>query len=210
MPRRIKKEKIMHVKAFDFYYWLGDARGLQEVATHFKKTYQCVSIWCNSFNWHARIDALDDKVKKKLTAIQERDVMKIRTRQLEMAQKTQERYRQRLENKDDRQKTGVTQYEPIGVDAIRAARHELLLTGQATDRTEHMVGATTIETIITTIVAAIRRILPDVCPHCKTALSLKEKIGKVLLDLSDGMAKAQDAARTKTTAAVGTQDAEGD
>ena len=82
------------------------------------------------------------------------------------------------------------------------------MTGQATERTEVTIGATTIETIITSIVAAIRRKLPDACPHCNTALSLKAEIGKTLMELSDGMVKARDAAREKTPAAPSNEDAE--
>jgi len=201
----MKKEKIIHQKAFEYYYWLGDARAIRDVATHFKKTYQCVREWSRSFNWVARCDVLDEKVRKKLTAMQEKDILSIKARQLKIAQATQARYAQRLMKKKDREQHGVTQYEPIGVDAIRAARHELLLTGQATDRTEVTVGASTIETIITTIVAAIRRALPDACPHCKTALGLKTEIGKTLMDLSEGLVRARDAARTKTPAAAASE-----
>jgi len=50
------KEKLKHKEAFEYYYSLGENRGLRKVAQKFNKTLTAVANWSKAFNWQDRIE----------------------------------------------------------------------------------------------------------------------------------------------------------
>lgn len=62
----LKKEKLKHKEAFEYYYALGDNRTLQAVADEFGVTYLSVMKWRDSFNWKERVQERDNEIASKL------------------------------------------------------------------------------------------------------------------------------------------------
>jgi hypothetical protein len=184
MKAKVNTETLKHVEAFETYYWMGDQRSLSGVARKVKVTVQAVAKWSTSFSWNERVKERDEKVIKKLRSRSDAEAMAVKERQLQIVRATQTRYAQRLASEENRSKVGASKYEPNANDAIRAMRHEQLLTGQATSRPEVLVNQQTLDGVVASIIALLRRKLPASCPHCKTSLDLPRVIGRELLDLS--------------------------
>lgn len=184
---KLLTETLRHAEAFEFFYWLGDKRSLSQVARQFKVTPTAAATWSQSFNWTQRVKDRDDKFAAKLRDKADREFIDIKERQLKIMRATQARYAQRLA---DNPINGATRYEPTAVDATRAAQHELLLTGGPTSRPEITLGAGTVDSLVTAVIAILKRKLPACCPACKTNLDLAPGIAQELLALSQATATA--------------------
>lgn len=183
--QKIITETVKHHEAFEFYYWLGDKRDLSQVARQFKVTPTAAAKWSQSFHWADRVKERDEKVIQRIRESNDAEAIAIKDRQLKIMRATQSRYAARLlKTESERASHGVTQYEPTAIDAARAAQHELLLTGQATGRTEITVGQSTVEGLVAAVITILKRKLPDCCPACKTVLGLQSDIAQELLKLS--------------------------
>jgi len=62
----VKKETPRHIKAFEYYYSLGDKRSIGKVARRFKVSYQGARKWGVSFNWQLRIAERDSKFRAEI------------------------------------------------------------------------------------------------------------------------------------------------
>ena len=60
------KETLKHKEAFNYYYSLGDKRGLRAVAQKFNTSLTSLAKWSVDFGWQARVDELDQEIIKSL------------------------------------------------------------------------------------------------------------------------------------------------
>jgi len=61
------KETLRHKEAFEYYYNLGEKRGLREVTQNFNITLTAVANWSKAFNWQERVAIRDNEVAQKST-----------------------------------------------------------------------------------------------------------------------------------------------
>jgi hypothetical protein len=59
-------ETLRHKEAFDYYYSLGDKRGLREVAQKFDISLTAIGKWSKNFNWQLRVQQRDIENSKNL------------------------------------------------------------------------------------------------------------------------------------------------
>ena len=67
------KEREHHMKAFEFYYALGEGRSYRQVAEQFGVSMGTVKLWGRSFDWKGRIAERDAEVAR---AMADRSVKK--------------------------------------------------------------------------------------------------------------------------------------
>ena len=75
MGKEILVETLRHREAWEYYYGLGDARTLVQVASRFNVSVQAVVNWVKSFNWQDKIRERDARIKNKLDAKQENKIL---------------------------------------------------------------------------------------------------------------------------------------
>ncbi len=177
-------ETLLAAEAFEFWFWL-ESRSVQKVADQFSRTKRCIDQWAVKFKWHDRAEEREQKIKAAVSTRADAEAIEARLKLVKIADATLERYSVRLlENDAKMAKQNATRYEPTANDAVRWAQMRLLLTGQATSRTEVSVGVGFVETFLHVVKAVLRREVPSCCPTCKTDLGLPEKIGKALIEAS--------------------------
>ena len=181
-------ETLLAAEAFEFWFWLED-RSVQKVSDQFHRTKRCIDQWIVKFKWHDRASEREQKLKANLASRADSDAVEAQLKLLKIADATLRRYAVRLLTNDaEMAKHNATRYEPTATDAARWAQLRLLLTGQATSRTEVNVGAGFVEAFLQMVKAVLRRAVPRCCPTCKTDLGLSEKIGAELMEASARLA----------------------
>lgn len=157
-------------------------RGLAQKVTRNLRTIQD---WSKRFKWPERIEKRERQIFDRLREKNDSEYVKAQHRQLEIAKAVQTRFAVRLIKDDTRRmEQGATKYEPTAADAVKWASQEMLLLGAATSRPEIGMSAGVIEGLLAAITAAIRKVIPALCPHCKTSLDLQPKIAQSLIEAS--------------------------
>lgn len=64
--KTIKNETLEMREAFEYYYSLGEARGLKAVATFMNKGFASIKRWSTSFGWTERVKQRDAAVGAKM------------------------------------------------------------------------------------------------------------------------------------------------
>jgi transposase len=198
-------ETLRAAEAFEFWFWL-ESRSVEKVANQFNVTGNAIRKWMAKFKWDERAEEREQKIKAAVSTRADAEAVEARLKLVKIADATLQRYAVRLLLDDTTMaKHNATRYEPNAGDAARWAQMRLLLTGQATSRTEVSVGAGFVEAFLHTIKAVLRREVPRCCPTCKTDLGLPEKIGKALIEASARLASenGKDIPLPPTTAAHG-------
>lgn len=71
------KETARHREAFEFYYALGEKRGLRETAQRFNVSLTSIAKWSTAFGWQDRVEYRDkeiaDAIEKKRIAQYKKD-----------------------------------------------------------------------------------------------------------------------------------------
>lgn len=193
MPKRPTGETLRHFEAFEFWFWL-QPRSLDKVASEFRVTDRAVREWAAKFRWDERAQEREDKLKTALSDRADAKAINLREKLLKIGEATLARYAARLlKDPGKRAEQGVTAYEPNAADAARWAQMQLLLTGQATSRTDVTLGAGFVDAFLQTMGAVLRREVPRCCPTCKTDLQLPEKIGLAMVEASRQLAASENA-----------------
>ena len=78
------KEQAHHIKAFEYYYSLGESRSLEQVAEELKVSLASVKLWSSSFGWLQRVQEREAEVARTLAskAISEAMANRARNKQL--------------------------------------------------------------------------------------------------------------------------------
>lgn len=192
---RKRKENLRQHDAYLYWYW-HPQRSVVETAKKFSVSIGAIYHWSKHYGWAVRAEEWDNKVKQAAANQAHAEGVAVRERQLKLARQTQEYYAERLKPAVDVdgqavRRMGVTAYEPTAADAQRWAGHELLLLGHVTHRSEVTVGRTTVDTLVASLVALLRKIIPNACPHCNTNLGLGTRVVSELLALSHDMDQRQ-------------------
>ena len=181
-------ETLRAAEAFDYWFFL-ESRSVQKVADQFQVSGACVRKWAAKFDWDKRADEREQKIKLAVSNKADAEAVAARVKILAIADATINRYAVRLlKDQTSVAAQNATQYEPTAADAARWVQLRLLITGQATNRTEVTVGAGFVEAFLQMVKAVLRREVPRCCPTCKTDLGLPEKIGAALIEASNRLA----------------------
>jgi len=62
------KETLRHKDAFEYYYSLGENRGLRKVVQKFNITLTAVANWSKAFHWQERVEQRDIEIGRELPA----------------------------------------------------------------------------------------------------------------------------------------------
>lgn len=129
MTEKLTKENDLQSRAFEMYYGLGEKRSLKAVAETIGRTERTVAGWSRSFNWVARV------TQRNIENAQNKREEAINTQLTDVRTK----YRVIINNFMDELSKRVIKGE-LKVRTIqdfeRLVKLDLLLMGEATDRTE--------------------------------------------------------------------------
>ena len=133
MADKLTKENELQSRAFELYYGLGEKRSLKAVAETIGRTERTVAGWSRSFNWVARVtqrnienaqNKRDEAVNTQLTDVRTRYRVIINNFMAELAKRVA---------KGEIKVRNIQDFE-------RLVKLDLLLMGEATDRTEAVGG----------------------------------------------------------------------
>jgi AcrR family transcriptional regulator len=62
------------------------------------------------------------------------------------------------------------------------------------ERIRHEFTSKTLESVVTEVLDAIRKNVPDFCPHCRTALDIAPAVAKDLMDMSERLSGRKEVA----------------
>jgi len=193
-------ESLHHHDAFEFWFWL-EPRSLEKVARQYRVSHAAVRKWHLKYSWEERAAEREAKIKAAVESRNDGKAIKVRENLIKIADAVMARFGARLvRDQKTRLELGATAYEPSGSDAVRFAQLQLLLTGQATSRTELSAGRGFVEAFLAMVSTVLRREVPRCCPTCKTDLGLTERIGSALVEASARLEAEQAAVSGKNGA----------
>ena len=132
------QETLRHRDAFEFYYSLGDSRSLPQVAQRFTVSERSVKKWSRVFGWQDRVAERDAKNAEKLAKKTDTTIVAQKAKYLQVVRAAIVGL---VEAHTDRA-TGKLVF-PCGkggpaADYERLVKLDLLLSGEATERTDDM------------------------------------------------------------------------
>lgn len=74
----VLNEKLRHSEAFEYYYFLGEKRNLEQVAVRFGVSKRSADRWSKSFNWQQRVIQRDAELAKKTAEKNIESIVKIK------------------------------------------------------------------------------------------------------------------------------------
>jgi hypothetical protein len=104
-------------------------RSLRGVAKRFQVPVSSIARWAHKFDWQARAAAIDAQVAEKAHRNLAEEIATRKTNQLKVIRLVYARFIERLQAKGSAKMIGVQ-------DFLAAAKHELFLLGEPTDRTD--------------------------------------------------------------------------
>jgi len=130
---KLSKETELQRRAFEMYYGLGDKRSLRAVAETIGRTERTVAGWSRSFSWVARVTQrnIENAQNKREEAVNTQ-LTDVRTRYRVVIGNLMEELSQRV-IKGELKVRNIQDFE-------RLVKLDLLLMGEATDRTEAVGG----------------------------------------------------------------------
>lgn len=167
------RENSRHLAAFETYFAIGEGRSHAEVARRIGVHVGSVDNWSRAFGWEKRIAERDKEIAAIVAKGAVEDEAKSRKLQLQVARSVQARVALGLQS-------GAIQ--PSVQDFVASAKHELLILGKATERTEQL-GGPAFDAMIDRISQVIEAAVPVLCSHCKAELGIRAR-------LSEGLAGA--------------------
>lgn len=136
MADKLTKENELQSRAFEMYYGLGDKRSLRAVAETIGRTERTVAGWSRAFNWVARV------TQRNIENSQNKREEAINTQLTDVRAKYRVIINNFMEELSRRVIKGEIKIRNIQ-DFERLVKLDLLLMGEATDRTE--VAGTSME-----------------------------------------------------------------
>ena len=136
MADKLTKENELQSRAFELYYGLGDKRSLKAVAETIGRTERTVAGWSRSFNWVARV------TQRNIENSQNKREEAINTQLTDVRAKYRVIINNFMAELSRRVVKGEIKIRNIQ-DFERLVKLDLLLMGEATDRTE--VAGTSME-----------------------------------------------------------------
>lgn len=136
MADKLTKENELQSRAFEMYYGLGDRRSLKAVAETIGRTERTVAGWSRSFNWVARV------TQRNIENSQNKREEAINTQLTDVRAKYRVIINNFMAELSRRVIKGEIKVRNIQ-DFERLVKLDLLLMGEATDRTE--VAGTSME-----------------------------------------------------------------
>lgn len=110
-------------------------KSYEEIGRILKVNRNTIARWHNEENWTQRLEDIKARTKEKLGE----DIAEIRARQIKIAKAAQQDYVKHLQAEP-----GTTTYQ----DADRAMKHELLLSGEATEKIETLNKTISVNIIV--------------------------------------------------------------
>lgn len=172
-----KHESARHCLALDYYHALGDERSLREVAKRFNTSETSVRNWSTAFKWAKRIEEREHAVAQLLKEKGIEDAAESRDLQIKICRSVQASFALALTRKE----VGVTVQ-----DFVKAAQHELLLRGKATERSEVVLQGEALEKIVQAVATVIEKEVPEHCPNCSSELGIKAKLAEGISRTAQG------------------------
>ena len=129
MADKLTKENELQSRAFEMYYGLGDRRSLKAVAETIGRTERTVAGWSRSFNWVARV------TQRNIENSQNKREEAINTQLTDVRAKYRVIINNFMAELSRRVIKGEIKVRNIQ-DFERLVKLDLLLMGEATDRTE--------------------------------------------------------------------------
>lgn len=136
MTEKLTKENELQSRAFEMYYGLGDRRSLKAVAETIGRTERTVAGWSRSFNWVARV------TQRNIENSQNKREEALNTQLTDVRAKYRVIINNFMAELSGRVIKGEIKVRNIQ-DFERLVKLDLLLMGEATDRTE--VAGTSME-----------------------------------------------------------------
>lgn len=129
MADKLTKENDLQKKAFEMYYGLGEKRSLKAVAETIGRTERTVAGWSRSFNWVARVTQRNiENAKNKQEEAINTQLTDVRTKYRVIINNFMAELSKRVV-KGEIKVRNIQDFE-------RLVKLDLLLMGEATDRTE--------------------------------------------------------------------------
>jgi hypothetical protein len=123
------KETLKHKEAFERYYAMGPSRSLRLVAGEHRVSEKTVFAWNREFDWQTRIEQRDMQNAKRLQKATDDTVVAVKAKYRKIVQAAIGKFVQGLQ-------TDAVAVETV-TDLERLIKLDLLLMGEATDKTEH-------------------------------------------------------------------------
>lgn len=127
----MKYDELTRKEAFEYYYLLGETRTLKKVSQKFNISIQTAKRWSTVYNWKNKIQERDIQLAKQLQKKIEGRIVKIREEYLKIIEAAKIKFIENLKN-------GFVDPSTIQ-DLERLAKLELLILGEATERTDNQV-----------------------------------------------------------------------
>lgn len=129
MAEKLTKENELQSRAFELYYGLGDKRSLRAVAETIGRTERTVAGWSRSFNWVNRVTQrnIENSQNRREEAVNTQ-LTDVRARYRVCINNLMAEFSKRIANGEVKIKN-ITDFD-------RLCKLDLLLMGEATDRTE--------------------------------------------------------------------------
>ena len=163
-------ESAVHLNAFEIYYALGDSRSIVEVSRRCGVHESSVHNWSVAFGWQKRL-AYREKLVAELTASKAiEDEAQSRANALKICRAAKVRFAESL--------TKGTAIIGAG-DFANVVKLELLLRGQATDRSELILGPA-FDRLIDLLAAVIEREVHDPALRARLAVGFKESVAGIV------------------------------
>ncbi len=177
MGKTIHTETQVHRDAFAFYWACGRSRSLSRVARRFGISKQSATHWNGSFGWQEKIRKLEALVGEEQLEIAVEQEATWRDNTLKIIDATAARYAQRLK---------ANEVDPTPADIARLTQTRLLLTGQATARTEKTMDAKAKAELTNAFVDAANEAFYPACPACHHSLDDQpRRLGAALAKRAD-------------------------
>lgn len=162
-----KTERGKHGHAFEVFFALGSSRSLEEVGRRLGVSGNTIGEWSKAFRWKERIAEREKFVSELVAQKAIEDEATSRANALKICRAVQIKFAQSLQS-------GTALI--CAADFEKAVKLELLLRGQATDRTEILVGPL-FQAFIDRLSLVIEREVLDPSLRERLALGFQEAAG---------------------------------
>ena len=125
-----KKETPTHRAMLEYYVELGEKRSLTLVAKQYKKTISAVSVIAKTFGWQKKVEERDKKVADSIANDFDNQLTETKKRKLRLIRALDNKLAERLLSK--------LPFKVTPQDFVAAAKLEMLLLGEATERVDDL------------------------------------------------------------------------
>jgi hypothetical protein len=127
------KEKLKHKEAFELYYAMGEKRNITALAQELNYSRASIGNWSGKFKWQERILKRDEENGKKLAQKTDNTILKEKESYRKIIKQSINTFIEKLMG-------GEIKVTSVA-DLERLVKLDLLLMGEATDRTDSLASA---------------------------------------------------------------------